>query len=72
MSRQYFGGASGDGLLGVCAVGAMMHPLTRAYVAAAAQAGISTLTDYNGAAMEGAELYLISTAHGRRASTAQA
>ncbi len=61
-----------DGPLSVTDMGAAMHPLTRRFVEAAAQAGIPTNTDYNGAAMEGAGYYQISTAGGRRASTAQA
>lgn len=74
--ERWSGGASahrgGDGPLGVSDMDAMVHPLTRAYVGAAAQAGIPTNTDYNSAAMEGAGFYQISTAGGRRASTAQA
>jgi choline dehydrogenase len=62
----------GDGPLSVTDAGPAMHPLTRAYVKAAEQAGIPTNTDYNGAAMEGAGFYQISTKGGRRASTAQA
>jgi choline dehydrogenase len=61
-----------DGPLSVTDMDSAMHPLTRAYVKAAAQAGIPTNTDYNGAALEGACFYQISTAGGRRASTAQA
>ncbi len=74
--ERWTGGASehrgGDGPLSVTDVSGAMHPLTRAYVKAAAQAGIPTNTDYNGAAMEGAGFYQISTKGGRRASTAQA
>ncbi|MGZ2257539.1 GMC family oxidoreductase [Roseobacter sp. A03A-229] len=49
-----------------------VHPLTRLYLEAAAQAGISTNTDYNGAKMSGASCYQINTRGGMRASTARA
>jgi len=74
--EKWTGGASahrgGDGPLSVTDMDGAMHPLTRAYIKAAEQAGIPTNTDYNGAALEGACSYQISTAGGRRASTAQA
>ena len=74
--ERWSGGGSeyrgGDGPLTVTDVTGAVHPLTRAYVEAAAQAGIPTNTDYNGSAMEGAGFYQISTADGRRASTAHA
>jgi choline dehydrogenase len=61
-----------DGPLSVTDMSAQMHPLTHACIAAAAEAGIPTNADYNGAEMNGAGFYQISTAGGRRASTAQA
>lgn len=61
-----------DGPLSVTDMGAAMHPLTRACIAAAAEAGIPSNADYNGAVMEGAGFYQISAVGGRRASTAQA
>ena len=74
--EKWTGGASEhrgvDGPLSVTDVAGAMHPLTRAYVKAAEQAGIPVNTDYNGVAMTGAGFYQISTAGGRRASTAQA
>jgi len=48
-----------------------VHPLTRTYLAAAEQAGFPTNPDYNGADMEGAALYQITTKGGRRASAAR-
>ncbi|HEY9040361.1 MAG TPA: GMC family oxidoreductase N-terminal domain-containing protein [Roseovarius sp.] len=62
----------GDGPLSVTDMSGAAHPLTQRFVKAAAQADIPTNTDYNGAAMEGAGYYQISTKGGRRASTAQA
>lgn len=53
-----------DGPLSVTDMGAAMHPLTRARVAAAAEAGIPTNADYNGAVMEGAGFYQISAVGG--------
>ncbi len=74
--ERWSGGAcdhrGGDGPLSVTDMSGAMHPLTRRFVEAAAEAGIPTNTDYNGAAMEGAGFYQISTHGGRRASTAQA
>jgi choline dehydrogenase len=49
-----------------------VHPLSRAYIEAAAEAGIPTNPDYNGEAMEGAAYYQITTRRGVRASTADA
>lgn len=48
-----------------------VHPLTRIYLEAAREAGIPTNPDYNGAEMEGASLYQITTRGGFRASTAR-
>jgi len=48
-----------------------VHPLTRTYLEAAAQAGYPTNPDYNGADMEGAALYQITTKGGIRASAAR-
>jgi choline dehydrogenase len=46
-----------------------VHPVCHNYLQAAAQAGIPTNADYNGADMEGANLYQITTRNGVRAST---
>lgn len=48
-----------------------VHPLTKLYLEAAAQAGIPTNPDYNGSEMEGASLYQITTKGGYRASAAR-
>lgn len=74
--ERWSGGESthrgGNGPLSVTDMGGAMHPLTHAYMKAAGEAGIPSNPDYNGAALEGACFYQISTAGGRRASTAQA
>lgn len=49
-----------------------MHPLSRAYIKAAEQAGIPANPDYNAGNMEGAGFYQITTKGGVRASTARA
>ncbi|MEM7524000.1 MAG: GMC family oxidoreductase N-terminal domain-containing protein [Pseudomonadota bacterium] len=59
------------GPLPVHDVSADIHPLTRTYLKAAAEAGIPTNPDYNGAEMEGAALYQITTKGGFRASAAR-
>ncbi|MBR0693899.1 choline dehydrogenase [Bradyrhizobium lablabi] len=46
-------------------------PLSEAFVAAAAEAGIPTNRDFNGATQEGAGFFQTTTRRGRRASTAQ-
>lgn len=48
-----------------------VHPLTRVYLEAAAQAGFPTNPDYNGPDMEGAATYQITTKNGYRASAAR-
>jgi choline dehydrogenase len=48
-----------------------VHPLTRVYLEAAAQAGFPTNPDYNGLNMEGATTYQITTKGGFRASAAR-
>lgn len=60
------------GPLTVTDVSDAMHPLSRAYVAAAAQAGIPTNPDYNAGWMEGAGFYQITTRDGWRDSAAEA
>lgn len=45
------------------------HPLSRAWVEAARQAGLPANDDFNGARLEGAGLYQVTCRHGRRAST---
>lgn len=47
-----------------------VHPLCQNYLEAAAQTGIAANPDYNGASMEGAMIYQITTRKGMRASTA--
>ncbi len=49
-----------------------VHPLTHRYLEGAAQAGIPTNADYNGADMAGAAIYQINTRDGLRCSTARA
>ncbi len=48
-----------------------VHPLCDAYLDAAEQAGVGRAADYNGAEMEGAALYQITTKGGLRASAAR-
>ncbi|MFN3260730.1 MAG: GMC family oxidoreductase [Pikeienuella sp.] len=60
------------GPLPVHDVSGEVHPLTRTYLEAAAEAGIPTNPDYNGARMDGAALYQITTKGGFRASAARA
>lgn len=60
------------GPLSVRDVAADVHPLTRAYLSAAEQAGIAFNPDYNSDGMEGAGLYQITTRNGIRASTSAA
>ena len=61
-----------SGPLGVTDVTSMVHPLSRAYLEAAEQAGIATNPDYNSGNMDGAALFQITTKNGLRASAAQA
>ncbi len=49
-----------------------IHPLTRTYIKAAAQAGLPFNDDFNGASQEGAGLYQINTKGGRRMSASRA
>lgn len=60
------------GPLGVTDVSDMVHALSHVYLEAAAEAGFPITPDYNGAQMNGAAIYQITTARGRRSSTAQA
>lgn len=48
----------------------VVHPLCQNYLEAAAEAGIPFNPDYNGASMDGAGVYQITTRNGLRASTA--
>jgi len=48
-----------------------VHPLCQTYLAGAREAQLETTDDYNGAKMEGAAIYQITTHKGRRASTAR-
>lgn len=47
------------------------HPLCQNYLEAARQSQLPVVEDYNGASMEGASLYQITTKGGKRASTAR-
>jgi choline dehydrogenase len=47
-------------------------PVSEAFIAAAAEAGIPKNSDFNGASQEGAGFFQTTTRHGRRASTAVA
>ena len=49
-----------------------VHPLTRRYLRAAAQAGLPLIEDFNGATQEGAGIYQITVQGGRRMSAARA
>ena len=60
------------GPLCITDVSAVMHPLSRAYVQAAGQAGLPENPDYNAARMEGVGYYQITTRAGFRASAADA
>jgi len=59
------------GPLAVEGIEGRAHPLCQTYLRAAAEAGIPFNPDYNGACMEGAALYQITTRDGLRASTAR-
>ncbi len=59
------------GPLAVYDASADVHPLCRAYLAAAAEAQIPFNADYNGASMEGATIYQMTIRGGTRASTAR-
>lgn len=61
----------GDGPLPVFDTRNEVHPLCDHYLAAANELQIPTNPDYNGASMEGASLYQITTSKGLRASTAR-
>ena len=60
------------GPLGITDVADQVHPVTRAYVNAAAEAGIPFNSDYNSGDMEGACFFQITTKGGIRSSTANA
>lgn len=60
------------GPLRVTDCSAAVHRLTRRYLLAAQQAGLSFNPDFNGAAQEGVGVYQISTKGGRRMSAARA
>lgn len=49
-----------------------VHPLTRRFLRAAAEAGLAFNDDFNGASQEGAGIYQINTKNGRRMSAARA
>ena len=49
-----------------------VHPLTRRYLKAGAEAGLGFNTDFNGPGQEGVGIYQISTKNGRRMSAARA
>ncbi len=56
----------------VAAMDRFVHPLTRRYLQAAAQAGLPLNPDFNGAGQEGAGIYQITARGGRRMSAARA
>lgn len=60
------------GPLHVADCSALVHPLTRRYLIAAAQAGLPFNPDFNGASQEGVGIYQISAKNGRRMSAARA
>lgn len=60
------------GRLHVADCAALVHPLTRRYLAAAGQAGLPHNPDFNGASQEGVGVYQISAKNGRRMSAARA
>ena len=62
----------GGGPLGVTDTTGTVHPLCDTYLQAAREAGLGIADDYNGASMEGAALYQITTRNGWRASAARA
>ncbi len=61
-----------DGPVGVTDVSANIHPITKAYLRAAKEAGIPLNDDYNIDSMNGAATFQITTKNGLRASTANA
>ncbi|MEM1314368.1 MAG: GMC family oxidoreductase N-terminal domain-containing protein [Pseudomonadota bacterium] len=61
----------GDGALPVQDISDQAHPLCAAYFAAARETSLGETPDYNGADMEGAAFYQLTTEGGRRASTAR-
>src|SRR4051794_14193694 len=60
------------GPLHVTDCSALVHPLTKRYLAAAEQAGLRINPDFNGASQEGVGIYQISVKSGRRMSAARA
>jgi choline dehydrogenase len=70
--NQQRGGDKYHGVGGPLPVSDWRHadPLSEAFVAAAAETGIPTNSDFNGAAQEGAGFFQTTTRRGRRASTA--
>ena len=60
-----------DGPLDVHDTTGEVHPLCERYLTAAAELGIAFNADYNGASMEGASLYQITTRGGLRASASR-
>ncbi|WP_126977320.1 GMC family oxidoreductase [Frigidibacter oleivorans] len=60
------------GPLHISANRAGLHPLTHAYVAACAAAGLPETPDFNGAQQEGAGIYQLTVKGGRRMSAARA
>ncbi len=64
-------GRGAGGPLAVADVRAAVHPLCRRYLQAAREAQLPVTEDYNGAQVEGAAIYQITTRGGLRASTAR-
>jgi choline dehydrogenase len=61
-----------DGPLTVSDVSDRIHPLCRAFIAAAREAGLPFNPDFNGASQEGVGIYQTTTRRGRRVSAATA
>ncbi len=74
--EDYEGGANqwrgAGGPVRISRIDSNIHPLTRNYIEAAAQAGLPLNDDFNGASQEGAGLYQINTKGGRRMSASRA
>ena len=73
--EKWSGGSDGyrgvDGPLYIQDIGKDVHRLCQSYLAAAEEVEIPINPDYNGASMEGAAIYQITTTRGLRASTAR-
>lgn len=74
--EDFSGGANAlrgaGGPMAVTDVARAAHPLCQSYLQAAREAGLQVLDDLNGAQVEGAGIYQITTRHGWRASASSA